>query len=424
MKNISAQKSVKVLLVLIAALAVAVLIYLLLSSYMFNKKAKMGTMFIDSKVDEYKWSKDDTFNVDDYPSITAENGKLKIFAITDTHLESMGFYANNHWLKHFEIKKAYSDIKKLIDASSPDLILVTGDVTTDPLSDKVFQQFADFMDDFGIPWTVTFGNHDSEWRASREVLSNILLNSENCIFQTGPTNIQGLGNFILNVKNPEGKIFYSVILMDSGDWQKIKETKNTFNNVVLDKTNRRFSTTQVGISDKQTEWYEWVVNGLKKYNNNKTVETMAVFHIPLTANNFAVRLADKSDYLYNGAPFSADGEDYYQSLLSADEIKTADKSSCLNAYNDYKSNYKFYNSVLKSGSTKNIISGHNHCQGYAVKFDGIIFTSVVKTDDIYTETEWDNGLRGGTEFVISEVMVDNSHLTGNSPLYIDTVTDN
>ncbi|MGN0535687.1 MAG: hypothetical protein ACI4IR_06790, partial [Eubacterium sp.] len=55
--------------------------------------------------------------------------------------------------------------------------------------------------------------------------------------------------------------------------------------------------------------------------------------------------------------------------------------------------------------------------GYTAEFDGISFTSVVKTTSIYVERKYDHGKRGGTIFEISENAVNGTHVTKNQPIY-------
>ena len=52
-------------------------------------------------------------------------------------------------------------IKTLIDRVKPELITITGDLS---MADqpKAYPQFADYMDQFGIPWCAVWGNHDQQ----------------------------------------------------------------------------------------------------------------------------------------------------------------------------------------------------------------------------------------------------------------------
>lgn len=71
------------------------------------------------------------------------------------------------------------------------------------------------------------------------------------------------------------------------------------------------------------------------------------------------------------------------------------------SYAIHKQNDLFLKAVYDMGSTKRIVTGHNHCDGYEVFFDGITYTSAVKTGDIYIDKECDMNNHGGSLFVIS-----------------------
>lgn len=389
------------------------------NAVLFDQKCKLGEQIVSGSVPTYNWTETDAFNINDYPSVTVKDGKIRMLALSDTHLGVTGKYATKHlWIENLLINKAYAHIDKLIKAASPDIIIITGDMFTDPLTDIVMQDLVTFLDSYGIPWTVTFGNHDGEWRADKAALCNIIAKSKHTLFRPGPTNIQGLGNSIVNFKDANGNVFYSLITMDTGDWQKIDDYKIWFKDMHIDKRERPFATESVGYSDLQADWYRWVVEGLKAANGGATVETMVAAHIAHRAYEYAIRLAD--GFVYNNPlTISADAEDYYK---TPEQFKNpATKEAWLAAYTDYTQNYKFFSAVKELGSTKDFISGHIHSFGYAVKYDGITYTSVTKTTDIYVSYDWDNGRRGGTYFEFSPQASDGTHISKNMPLYYKEV---
>ncbi|MCD7873157.1 MAG: hypothetical protein LUG21_07690, partial [Clostridiales bacterium] len=329
-------------------------------------------------------------------------------------------------------------------------------------------------------------------------IMNVVQKSKTSIFRQGPTNLGiekdevldesiyneetdslagGLGNTVINLRDSQtGLIYYSFILMDTGDWQNMygnMEAKNR-----LDIGMRPFSRVGVGLTNRQIEWYKWVIDGLEQYNISlgaekeaAVPETMLLCHIGMKAMDYATILSQyensyggkyvEGGYDNNDLPFSTDAEwsrpadrqyieydgsdekitsnealmqkiDYYnkngaeskgnsalaQYWCLADESKRGDYISGKNedypnpmhiselvplideAYAVHRRNDLFLSVVLEKGSTKRIVTGHNHCDGYEVLFDGITYTSVVKTSDIYVDKEWDNN-HGGSKFVIS-----------------------
>ena len=52
----------------------------------------------------------------------------------------------------------------MIEASRPDIIVVTGDITSEDENMRAFRTFGEFMESFNIPWGFVYGNHDAETR--------------------------------------------------------------------------------------------------------------------------------------------------------------------------------------------------------------------------------------------------------------------
>lgn len=348
-----------------------------------GKKTVLGT------VAEKLWDEDMEFDSDSYYTMTADD-EFKVLMVTDIHFMNGGWYAKYLWFADIVNKGAMKSIEKMVKEFSPDLIIVAGDLLTDSLSDVIFQDFCDFMAKFETPWTFTFGNHDPEYRADKSALAEILMAADYCLFDAGFTNLIGLGNNVIAIKNTQGKLLYAFVLMDFGDWQQRKHP------------GRLYSTEDVGPNENQEKWYEWVIRGLAEENGGEMVETMLVCHIPMHAYTYAVELGEFSSY--NGAPFDAESEFGYETAEFAAyrkqyrETGTKGNQITAAAYEEYKANDTFFAKIYALGSTKHMASGHNHCDGYTVSYDSITYTSIVKTGDNYTSKDWDNGNRGGSFF--------------------------
>lgn len=393
----------------LALILISLIVFFTLGAISRAQTIKLGTEFKYGTITEYDWSESDVFDINDYPAITV-NDKADVLFITDVHVNADGWYTTVNWTSLGNQKKIWAQIDTLIANTNPQLIVCTGDTQADPLNDVIMQKFADYLDSKKIPWAFTFGNHDAEWRADKAYLMNIMENSEYCITQAGPTNLQGLGNDVIILNDASGKMFYAIITLDTGDWQQLKEKKVNYDNVELDKSQRRFSTPKVGVSDEQALWYEWVVQGLTAANGGVTLETMVCCHIPIKAFYYAEKLGE---YIINDEPYGNESCDYYETPEAYKNASTKEELTA--AYNDYKANYKFYKMVKELGSTKHFATGHNHNDGYTVLYDNIWFTSVCKTSDNYTAYEWDNGKRGGTHLVIGTTPNDKgTRVIGNS----------
>lgn len=287
----------------------------------------------------------------------------------------------------------------------------------------------------------------------------------------------GLGNTVINLRDSStGRIYYAFILMDTGDWQNMYGNMTAKNR--LEAGARPFSRVGVGLTNRQIEWYKWVIDGIGSYNESKgagsesTVpETMLVCHIGMKAMDYADILSQyensyggtyvQGGYDNNDLPFHTEAEwsrpadRYYIEYDGSDEKITSDSSlmapvedynknavekqgndaiaqywcladnekrtAYINGENEdypnplhinqlvsiidesfavHRQNDLFMKAVYEMGSTRRIATGHNHCDGYEVSFDGITYTSIVKTGDIYVDKECDMNNRGGSRFVI------------------------
>lgn len=107
------------------------------------------------------------------------------------------------------------------------------------------------MESFNIPWAFVFGNHecldiayekdevlDPEKIADRQTLSDYLESLPNCIYEAGDKNVDGMGNYYYNVKDDEGNVLTSLIMMDSHSYDEENNGYDHFhdNQIVCMKT--------------------------------------------------------------------------------------------------------------------------------------------------------------------------------------------
>ncbi|MCI5795265.1 MAG: metallophosphoesterase [Ruminococcus sp.] len=486
----------KIIAVMAAAVSAAAVILLLLWVISRAGLKKQSRIFKSGTWKEINWDANDEFDPDDetlYHTMDFDRDReFRLLMMTDIHYRNDGWYGI--WTINFQNRKTDRDLRYLVKETNPDLIIVSGDVESGSLNDDNYRNFTDMMDSLGVPWTLVFGNHDAETRADKPAVMNIVEKGKNTVFRQGPTNLGitkdrviddrvydektdkyagGLGNTVINLRDKKtGIIYYSFILADTGDWQNMYGNMKSKNRLSVGP--RPFSRVGVGLTDRQIEWYKYIIDGLTKYNRKKggdTPETMFISHIAPNVCDYAAILSQYDNsyggcytsggYPYNDLPFSTDAEwsspadrpyiefdesnkeltsdpkiaarlKFYnenavekagndaisQYLCLADNDKRGDYISGKNEkypnpmhlsqlvkiidreYPTHRENDLFIRAVYEKGSTKRMASGHNHCDGYEVFFDGITYNSVVKTGDIYVDRDWDNGNRGGSLFKI------------------------
>lgn len=275
----------------------------------------------------YEWNQEQEFDINKYNNINIDDQKdFVILNLTDIHLRNHGtacaFLGVNY------ILDGYSELKitKLIKDANPDLITITGDTTLTKWNDIEYKKFIKYMDSFQIPWATIFGNHDGEGRADLKKLANILSESEYGLFQYGPSNIHGIGNYIINLKR-NNEYIYSLFMMDSGS------------NIDVDGVMQ-----YDGIHKDQINWYKWAVDGINNVVQT-TVPNMCFVHIPL--------------------PEYKDIEEYEQG-------ERREASCCM--YH----NYGFFDEFKNNNGT-HVIVGHDHVNNFISDYQGVKLCYALKS---------------------------------------------
>ena len=97
--------------------------------------------------------------------VRAEDTVYSVLQITDVHILN----------DEKKDEKAFRDITKMVDAAKPDLIVVTGDITSEADNLTAIKTFGAFMEKLEIPWAFVYGNHDAEGDADKDTIDEYLL---------------------------------------------------------------------------------------------------------------------------------------------------------------------------------------------------------------------------------------------------------
>lgn len=250
-----------------------------------------------------------------------EDGTFKIAQFTDMHLGDV-----NGGSKELEKDvKTLSLIEQVIEHEKPDLIVLTGDLiwsrgNSDP--QKSFRRAIAPTVSSKIPWAAVFGNHDAEAGVTKEELLAIQLESEMCVTQPGPAELNGLGNFIVTIKYA-GKSEDAAVLyfLDSGmdapkhiggyDW----------------------------IHSNQVEWYKTQARLLNQKHGG-ALPALAFFHIPLP--------------------------EYEEAWLSDKVNGIKHEKVCCPKYNS-----GLFTAIVEAGDVIGTFVGHDHDNDYCGTMQGI-----------------------------------------------------
>ncbi len=275
-----------------------------------------------------------------------EDGKFRIMHVTDTHLDDDNVDASV-WL-----------IAQACDREKPDLVVITGDNVqncddaskTKGYIDKLMNVF----DERNIPTAVTFGNHDSEVGAmSREDLM-AYYNTHSCSvsIDDGPS-LSGCGTYNIPVMSSDGsEVKFNVWVFDSNDY----DGEGHYGNVKAD----------------QVEWYKQKSDELKAANGGEVVYSVAFQHIIVPEVYDALKKVD-SKKLFSFEHIINKGE-YYMFDPDGINFGTLNETPCSGYYNDGQ-----FNAMVEKGDVLAMYSGHDHTNGFGVRYKGIDISNTVST---------------------------------------------
>lgn len=202
------------------------------------------------------------FDVDLFPYLEVDKDadELKIMQIADPQIKFGSFTRDT---------KTMDLLDRAIKREQPDICVVTGDLTLSVFTYDAFRYFCNFMEERQQYWTFVFGNHDSQFDCSKYTICQILADYKYCLFDPGPSDIHGTGNFLVNIfkgNKADNNLIYSLVCLDSGMYPEADNVALT--DWVYD-----------WIRQDQMDWYVWAVDGLKSVN--PTVQSSMFFHIPV-----------------------------------------------------------------------------------------------------------------------------------------------
>lgn len=278
-----------------------------------------------------------------YTFVTDE--EFKILQLSDIHIGA-GFMS---------IKKdnlALNAVAAMVTAEKLDLVIVTGDITYPvPVQAGTFNNkenaklFASLMEQLGVYWCAALGNHDSESYAyfSRQAVGELYESGDypHCLFQCGDENVDGVGNYTINVKNSNGDITQSLIMLDSHSYIKGN----------IPGVDWKYDC----IHENQIAWYENEIKELTAENNGVTPKSLAFFHIPIQEMQTAYY-----EYRDNDFTDTEDVKYYYGETGEIDIV----------VYPSEK-NYGFFDKAAELGSTQGLFFGHDHLNNISLEYKGI-----------------------------------------------------
>lgn len=269
---------------------------------------------------------------------------FRILQLTDLHL---GFGP----LSRGADRLALDAVRKLVEKTDPQLIVLTGDSIFPFLpkagtlnNRKQARKLTEFLDGFEIPYTMVFGNHDCEMFAAcgREELAELYKQGRYCIFSEGRKDLTGVGNFLIELVDGAGRVLLPLVMLDSNMYGEGGWFFSGFDR----------------IHDDQVDWCMERLDALKR--EDPDLKAMAFFHMPLREFKEAyekMKLGDQSISYCHG------------SIAEKDEYFGISK---------YEST--FFDRAVESGVIKWMFCGHDHLNTLSLVYRGIQMTYGMSID--------------------------------------------
>ena len=272
--------------------------------------------------------------------------ELKIVTLSDVHF-------GGGWMSFKKDRMAINTVAAMVTAEKPDLVVIAGDISYPvPFQAGTFNNktsammFITLMEQLQVPWTVTFGNHDTESYSyfNREKVSGFYSDDslKYCLYSAGPDDVEGYGNHFIHVKNSQGLITNEIVLMDSHSY-----TDGDFLGIFWKYDN---------IKQSQVEWFEKRMNEAKL--NNPDVKSVLFFHIPLVEFRVAC-----NEYLDNN-------------LKDTENVKH--KFGIIGEKDPYVycgvGEDNLFEKIVELGTTHAVFNGHDHLNNIVLNYKGVDLT--------------------------------------------------
>lgn len=304
-------------------------------------------------------------------TLIAKTDEFKILQLTDLHL--CGSFTTIQ-----KDRLAMDACIELVRKADPDLIILTGDVIfpvpaqSYSLNNLVpFVQLCYLMNKIGVPWTVVFGNHDTEpgslydaeqlrevmsyqkWEPGYEAVDFTPM--QTLLYADVQPNCYGRYQQVIRLCNADGELQRLLFCMDSNDYINGNPLHYDY------------------IRGDQIVWYRQTVEAASAEAGH-TVPSFAFFHIPLP------EYAEAYQALQNGSPDAV-------YLFGANEEAVSSSAH----------NSGLFDVMRELGSTQAVFVGHDHLNNMGIRYKGIDLVYSKSIDYIaYPGIADRSSQRGGT----------------------------
>lgn len=279
-------------------------------------------------------------------------------------------------------RKAMIDmLNAAYDKIQPDLVIFTGDNILGRLGEKknydekyrLLETSLDAiikpLETRGIPFAVTFGNHDDQCGISKAEQIKIYRSYSNCIGFNDENPSIGRSTFNLPILSSDGqKISYNLWLMESAGKD---ENGNYFEYV----------------STEALNWYKEKSDELRAQNGGEPVMSLMFQHIPIPETYELLTEVDK------GTKCAVEKDGKYYILNTEKAIGDLGEGPCVT-----QKNFGQLDTIAAQGDVKGIVFGHDHVNSFVGNLRGV---DIIQTPGAAFRSYGDDK-RGVRVFVIDE----------------------
>lgn len=270
-----------------------------------------------------------------------KKGLFKIVQITDLHYK----------LRVKASEQGLACVREMVQTEKPDLVVVTGDIIYSAPADSTLSVVLKTFAQLGVPFCMTFGNHDYDFKTPAVALYNQMQKTPNCVMP------------VLQGKNTD----YSLPILSSNG-------KRTAAVLYCIDTHNKPAIGGIGgyqwISHNQITWYRQRSMVYKQKNGGRPVPSLAFLHIPLPEFNYAT--ANTQCPMYGSRLEKA----YSPSLNSG-----------------------MFASIKEMGDIMGVFCGHDHDNDYAVSYFNVLLAHGRFSGG---NTEYNHLTRGARVIVLKE----------------------
>ena len=306
----------------------------------------------------------------------SSDGKFRILMVSDIH-GGVGY----------DEMRTVRALQALVDHTSPDLVLLGGDIagpgTIHVENQTQLKQLLDGlvspMERAGIPWAHVYGNHDDNFGLSNAEHQPVYESYPCCVSKAGPADVSGVGNYVLPVWDAKGEtILFNVFGLDTHHGMpEFREQFGLGSNVDPIEPTGMENEDEAPLHFNQVAWYYQTSQALEAYAGHK-IPALMYMHFPLPEHRIVSMHREECQF-----------EGTQLSPISCSKLNSGLFSAC-----------------LQRGDVKAIFCGHDHKNdfsgvycGIRLGFDGYLSYCACHMEE----------LRGGRLFEISADAPDQIH---------------